>query len=283
MTAGFSLRQSLRDLGTLLRWRLAAMNGIAALSGTFLFPLPPAPWSIAGLFAGTTLLAGGASALNQLQERNLDGQMERTCQRPLPTGRLTPRAAAMAAALALVCGGAILFAAGGLAPVAVACVILFCYHGLYTPLKRHTALAVIPGAVAGALPPILGWNAAGGVANDPRILLLAGLFLLWQLPHVWLLQRRHGDDLRRAGQPTLADLLGSRTLVNLCRLWIGALMAGALLLPAFGLLSGLPAWAYLTALTLFFPLPAWDASLLRRLQLFPLLLATSLFMQRFLN
>lgn len=268
----------LAELALLLRWRLLLGNLAAALAGALLVARRPAPAELASVALGCILLLAAASILNQWQERDLDRRLARTCNRPLATGRLAPTPAL---ALALCAAGAGLLLLGHLAPAAalVGLLALCCYNALYTPLKRRTTLALLPGTVAGALPPLLGWCAAGGAPGDPVGLLPVGLMLLWQLPHLGLLALAQADDCRAAGLPSLATQFAPRRLRALIRHWSTALAVAALLLPALGLLRAPVAWGYLAGLTLLLPLPAWDATLARRLHLFPPLLALALFLR----
>lgn len=269
------------ELPVLLRWRLLAGNVAAALAGALLVPRQSAPALLLAVALGCGLLVAAATILNQWQERDLDARMRRTWKRPLVTGRIAP-APALLAALGCAAAGLLLLFACAPAAAAVGLAALFCYNGLYTPLKRRSVLALLPGAISGALPPLLGWCAAGGTAGDPRGLLPAGLMLLWQLPHIGLLAREQVDDCRAAGLPNLAEHLAPERLQGLIRLWCAALCAAALLLPALGLLQGTVAWGYLTAVALLLPLPVWDKTLARRLQLFPPLLASALLLQQLL-
>ena len=234
-----------RLFGRLTRWRLSLAVAGTAVSGA-LFQAG-ARSGVALLLAGggVALLAAAGSAGNQLQERDLDGKMRRTCLRPLPQGQLTPRQA-MAVALGLGGGGLALLLMAGPLPALFGGMALACYNGVYTPLKRITPLALLPGALCGALPPLIGWCAAGGNPADFRILLIATLIYLWQLPHFWRLADRHADDYRRAGLPVLQDCLSPR-LTRLARLsWTLALVAVSLQLPLFGLLRSLPSRLLLT-------------------------------------
>ena len=77
------------------------------------------------------------------------------------------------------------------------------YNGIYTPLKRVTAFAAIPGGVVGAIPPVIGWVSGGGDPTDARIIVVAFFFFVWQVPHFWLLLMRIGGDYERAGLPSL--------------------------------------------------------------------------------
>lgn len=219
----------------LLRPRLAALNGIAAAGGCLLAPAGVDIHLLGAAWGGVALLAAGGSALNQVLERDIDGLMERTRHRPLPTGKLTPPVAAAIGGVCIAAGLLLLGRAGGLLPPLLGAGALAWYLGVYTPLKRRTSLALLAGAVSGAVPPVIGWALTGGSAADYRAVLLAGLLYLWQIPHFWLLQRRHGEDYRRAGIPLFAPgaIGGARSPVF--GIWMGALAAGALLLPAFGM------------------------------------------------
>lgn len=158
----------------------------------------PAAGHFPATVAGTVLAAAGALALNQWWERGPDARMRRTCGRPLPQGRLTPRAA-LAWSLAFSCAGVgILAAAVNLAAAALAAATIATYGLLYTPLKRRTLWATEVGAISGALPALLGNAAAGDLAARPG-LVLAGALLLWQMPHFFAIGWRHRADYRAAG------------------------------------------------------------------------------------
>lgn len=147
---------------------------------------------------GTGIATGGALALNQYVEREVDARMKRTRNRPLPSGRLEPaRALAFGAGLMGV-GIAVLGALVGLLPAVFTALAGAAYIGVYTPMKTRSYLATLAGAVPGALPALIGWSAAtGGVQTGAWVLF--GIYFLWQLPHVlslaWLLR----EDYRAVG------------------------------------------------------------------------------------
>lgn len=147
---------------------------------------------------GTLLVASGAGALNQYFERGFDSQMKRTARRPLPGGTVKP---------SLALGFGILLALAGVIHLAVAVnalasllsvATLAGYLGVYTPLKRITALSTLAGAVPGAMPPLIGWAAASGGLTYPAWLLYLTLFL-WQFPHFMAIAWMYREDYLRAG------------------------------------------------------------------------------------
>jgi heme o synthase len=148
---------------------------------------------------GTALVAGGASALNQLLEKDSDARMRRTAGRPLPAGRLQP--------LEVFLFGSGLAATGLLyltmtlnspAAALVAAVTFLCYVGIYTPLKARTPLNTLVGAVPGALPPVIGWAAVRGSVDSEAVALFLILFL-WQVPHFLAIAWIYRDEYARAG------------------------------------------------------------------------------------
>ena len=151
---------------------------------------------------GTGLVAGGASALNQVLERDTDGLMRRTRLRPLPDGRLnSPEAVAFAAVLSL--AGLLILAAGvNLLTSGVALATLGSYAAVYTPLKRRTSFATVIGAIPGALPPVIGWAAAENALSRGAWVLF-GILFLWQLPHFLAIAWMYREDYARAGLPML--------------------------------------------------------------------------------
>lgn len=158
----------------------------------------PELWPMVHTLMGTGIATGGALALNQYVERDLDARMRRTRSRPIPSRRIAP-GRALAFGLALLAVGVTWLALTvGWVPAAFTLASAAAYLLAYTPLKRRTYLATLVGAVPGALPALIGWTAAGA---SPTLgaWVLFGIFFLWQLPHVlalaWLLQ----DDYRAVG------------------------------------------------------------------------------------
>lgn len=268
-------------LQSLFRLRLALVNGAAALGGYLLFPARVDLAAVCALFTAVVLLAAAGSALNQVWERDLDRQMQRTCRRPLPTGRLARRTAVLLAAGCLASGATLLAFFGGPLPALLGLAVIVWYLAVYTPLKRRTQFALAVGAVCGAAAPVIGWCFAGGSPADFRVVVLAGVLYLWQVPHFWLLQQRHAEDYRRAGIP-LFEVAGGRGAASLCRLWLAAMLAAAMMLPAFGVLSGSAAlWGAVFCVPLLLTAcKRSEPALFVCINLFPVLLTLALFVGR---
>jgi protoheme IX farnesyltransferase len=108
---------------------------------------------------------------------------------------------------------------------------VFWYNALYTYLKRFTAFAAVPGALIGAIPPLIGYSAAGGRLGDPLILLVAIFFFIWQIPHFWLLMLMMGDQYRDAGLPAITAKFARPQLARITFTWMLATAAGGLAFP----------------------------------------------------
>jgi len=210
----------------LTRSHLSFLVAFSALAGYLFHPAPPD--GLAGLLlcGGIWLLSAGASALNQAQEKTIDARMVRTRTRPLVTGRLSVSRGLTISVTLLVCGVVALVATGNPTVVLLGLFALVWYNGVYTPLKKITPFAVLPGALCGALPPMMGWVLAGGVLSDIPILMLAAIVVLWQVPHFWLLALAYPEDARRSGLPNLFSRIRPERLRSLSVVWILALLAG---------------------------------------------------------
>lgn len=226
--------KSVCDIAELSRWKLSLAVSFSAVTGYLLCAggdqggvlLPghhlydsavAVGVMLAG--AGVFLLSAGASALNQYTERRSDALMERTAGRPLPSGRMAPPAA-MVAAVIMLAAGMVLLARGGTWPVLLGALNVILYNLIYTGLKKKTTLAIIPGALVGAVPPLIGYTAAGGAMTDTRILLFALFMFLWQMPHFWLLLVRYGEEYEKAGIKTLRQRMDDRSIRRLIMAWI---------------------------------------------------------------
>jgi len=192
-----------------------------------------------GMLVPTTavfFLACGSCALNQYQERKVDGLMVRTRSRPIPSGRLNAKIA-LSISLGLILSGFVilLFEQNKMA----FCLGLFAvawYNGVYTYLKKMTPFAAIPGALVGAVPPVLGWASGGGTLLDPRIWAVALFFFIWQVPHFWLLVLDSSKDYESAGLPAITKTFSTRQIKRILFVWLLSTGVSSLILSTFGFL-----------------------------------------------
>ena len=233
-----------RDFSQLTKLSIASSSTLTAAAGYLAATRAP-HWGLATVLLGTLLLALGSSALNEVQEVHLDARMVRTRNRPLPAGRLS-RGAGLGIALALALGGfLLLLGCHGWPTALLGALALVWYNAVYTPLKRVTAFAIIPGSLIGAIPPAIGWAAAGGSLAAPAMLSLCLLFFLWQVPHFWMLMLLHDEDYQRAGFPTLARHFSAGQSARLAFTWTAATAMSCAFLPSFGAVRSIPAMVVL--------------------------------------
>lgn len=184
---------------------------------------------------GIFVLACGSSALNHYQDSDRDGLMARTARRPIPSGRISRNAVLYIAIALSITGSAMLYISSGFEGMQLGLLALIWYNGIYTPMKRRSAFAVIPGSVIGAIPPVVGWVAGGGPLLDPRALMLAFFFFIWQVPHFWLLMLKYGEEYVKAGYPSITQKYNEQQIRVLTFVWVFATAITALLLPLYGL------------------------------------------------
>ena len=221
-------RMTVAMIAELTKWKLSLAVAFSAVTGYLIFDsgsagtgLPESAIDI-GLIkvaTGVFFLSAGAAALNQYTERKSDALMERTAGRPLPSGRMAPPAA-MTVAVVVLLAGIVLLARGGTWPVLLGALNVILYNLIYTGLKKKTAFAIIPGALVGAVPPLIGYTAAGGAMTDSRILLFALFMFLWQMPHFWLLLIRYGEEYEKAGIKTFRSRMSEASIMRLVMGWI---------------------------------------------------------------
>ncbi len=188
---------------------------------------------------GLFILACGSAMINQYQEHKRDAMMERTAHRPIPSGRISPANALILALSFVLAGSAMILFGSNYQAMLLGVTALLWYNTFYTPLKKITPFAVIPGSVIGALPPMVGWVAAGGSLTDIRALMLALFFFIWQVPHFWLLMIKYGPQYEKAGFPSLTRYYSVHHIRWVTFLWTFSTAVAALMLPAFGVVSSL--------------------------------------------
>ncbi len=210
--------------------------------------------------AAVFLFALGSCALNQYQEREIDHLMERTKSRPIPSGRLTPEAALWMAMGSIFSGCLILFYGTAFHGLILGLVAIFWYSLIYTPLKQKTAFAAVPGALVGAIPPLLGWVTAGGNLLNPEIWGVCLFFFIWQVPHFWLLLLDFSKDYEKAGLPSITKTFSAEQIRRIVAVWLLWTGASSLIIPLFGffhsffsrfLLLAVTCWLFWNAIRFF--------------------------------
>ena len=195
--------QRLGDFVALTKPRLNSLVVVTAAIGYYLGAAGEVHFAnLVEAVMGIALVAGGAAGLNQIYERDTDSLMYRTRTRPVAAQRI-PAGEALAFSLALAAFGLIVIAAtSNLVAAFLALLTLVSYNVVYTPMKRHSQLATLVGAVPGALPPMIGWVAARGALTIEAWALFAIVFV-WQIPHFMAIAWLYRADFSRAGFPLL--------------------------------------------------------------------------------
>jgi len=187
--------------------RITSLVVFTTASGLWLAPVQPQRHTVLLTLIGTALVVAAANALNMYLERETDALMPRTMHRPLPAGRMNPSLALGFGLLLAAISLPVLSLGVGLLPGLLASAALVIYVLIYTPMKRYTAAALLVGAVAGAIPPLIGWTAVTGRLDLPGVLLFAVMFL-WQVPHFLAISLVRREEFARAGlrvQPNEPD------------------------------------------------------------------------------
>jgi len=214
----------------------------------------PSPWLVAAVMIGGTLAAGGANAINQYVDRDIDDLMRRTRHRPLPSHALTPgRAVAFGLALSAISTAWLALTVNLLAAALAAAAIGF-YVVVYSLwLKRSTPQNIVIGGAAGCAPVLVAWASVTGTLELPALVLFAVVFV-WTPPHFWALAMRFKDDYQAAGVPMLPVVRGDAETARQILAYSGVLVAvslvlvpvaglGAVYLVSAALLGGALLWA----------------------------------------
>lgn len=166
------------------------------------------------------LVAMGVSTLNQVQEYREDALMERTKHRPIASGKWSPTTGIAIAAVLIITSLILIYDLLGMTGVNLFLFSFIWYNFFYTPLKKKSALAVVPGAILGVIPPAIGWLTAGHSLAEPEFFALGLFYFVWQVPHFWLLVMLHYGDYAGAGYPTAMRLFGKLSLQRLTYFWL---------------------------------------------------------------
>jgi protoheme IX farnesyltransferase len=212
---------------------------LTGFTGFFIYD-PQISLRIILVSTGILFLGMSASVLNQVQETDLDNRMNRTRSRPLPAKLIRKRDALLFFFLILTAGTVLVYSAGNIISALIGLFTIFWYNGVYTYAKRITAFAVVPGAITGALPPLIGWVAAGGGVWDKPVIFLEFLFFTGQIPHFWLLVLKYGEEYEKAGMPSLTSIMSRSQINRLTFTWVVTSVIAALFLCYFEIIHNAP-------------------------------------------
>ena len=166
------------------------------------------------------LVAMGVSTLNQVQEYKSDSKMDRTKHRPIASGKWSPTTGLIISAVLILLSLGLIYSLIGMIGINLFLFSFIWYNFVYTPLKKKSALAVVPGAILGVIPPAVGWITAGHSLQEPQFFALGLFYFVWQVPHFWLLVMLFFGDYKDGGYPTAMKLFGKISLQRLTFVWL---------------------------------------------------------------
>jgi heme o synthase len=247
------LLSRIRDYSQLLKPNLSIMVVFSSVVGYLLAPGVHFAWKeVIILFVGGMLVTGGANTINQILERYSDKLMKRTMNRPMPDGRMGATEAWIFATVSGITGSFLL--AYYFNPLAglLGFISLLLYAFAYTPMKKVHPIAVLIGAIPGALPPLIGWVAAtGSLGVGGWILFLIQFF--WQFPHFWAIAWVGFDDYNKAGIRMLPSKAGRTSFTGLqCMFYSLVLIPMAIMPRTVGLSGNIGMWVCIAAGAFYF-------------------------------
>lgn len=226
------MNQFLKIIFELGKVRISLPVALSALSGYVLLAGEINGQGVL-LALGVFLMSCGSGALNHWQERRTDALMPRTKKRPIPSGRISANQGLLVSLGYALSGSLVLILFNPPIALLLSWATLVSYNLIYTPLKKITAFAVIPGSLVGVLPPMIGWAAAGGNIISTPILIVATFFFIGQIPHFWLLLLLFGDQYKLAGLQSLTDIFSENQIKRITYSWVLTTIASALLVLFF--------------------------------------------------
>lgn len=241
----------LKIISELIKYKVSLAVSFTSATGYFVFSHQIDFRVIALLFA-VFLLASGASALNECQEYRFDALMDRTKNRPIPTGKISINSAWIISIAFTIAGLVLLFLIFNTTTAFLGFSNIIWYNVIYTNLKRISPFAVVPGSMVGAIPVLMGWTAAGGYVFDKSIIFIAFFIFIWQIPHFWLLMFKYGKQYEDAGFKTINQTMSPDVLRIVIFSWVLGTSASSMLVPLFLPTLSIPLFLIIFALNIIF-------------------------------
>lgn len=228
--------RKIKHILKLYKWLLSFAIACSSVVGYSLFGLIVIS-NVFIILTGVFFQSAAASALNQYYERQSDKLMHRTKNRPIPSGKLSEKEAIIAIIISLIIGTTLLAYLSVIAAI-LGIFNLLLYVYVYTPLKYKSHLAIIPGGMVGAIPPLMGWFSGGDDTLSAPIVFYAVFMFFWQIPHFMLLNLKHIDDYNKAGITTLGNSVSDRNFGRIFLLWCCGTIGISLMFPLVGIVTG---------------------------------------------
>lgn len=214
------MKKVLKNIMTLMKFRIAIATGISSTVG-YLLSTDNHSLALLGAFFGAFFLAAGAASVNEIQEWKYDAMMNRTKSRPIPQKFFTAKEAIPFSIMFFIFGFSILMIfMQSYITLIIGLSAFVMYNGFYTPLKRVTPFATIPGALIGVIPPIMGWSLGNTHFFSPQLIALVIFLFVWQIPHFYFLLFIFENDYRNAGFPVLTDRFSIIQISRISFVWI---------------------------------------------------------------
>ena len=215
---GNKMLKKLSVYADLIKYKLSLAVALSSLTGYYLCQ-STVDNRIFFLLTGIFLLASGSVVINQYTERITDSVMERTRNRPIPSKKISEKRAILIGSFLLISGCVFLYN-NGITPFLLGVLNVILYNLIYTTLKKTTILSIIPGALVGAIPPMIGFSSAGGTLLHQNIIAFSAFMFLWQLPHFWLIIIKYGKEYKDAGFATISNYLNEIQIRHLVFFWV---------------------------------------------------------------
>lgn len=246
------MKSTFQDIVMITKARLCLLALLMASIGYFISPQKEVDWmKFFWMLIGTALVGASSGVFNQFIEKEVDGLMERTKNRPLPQKRFSEQFALVLGYSCGIVGECLLLVFVNTTTALLGAITLLVYLGIYTPSKRVSPLSTLVGTIPGALPPLMGWTAANGSIGQPGIFLFL-LLILWQIPHFLAIAWIYREDYERGGFPILSvvDQFGAATGRQII-LYCIVLVPLSLVPSVWGITGNLYLWGALGLSTLF--------------------------------